>query len=129
MIDQTPAQAAARAAANYGVTMYDEVAKAVAAAVLDYSDTKVGYRQPAHRDQWAQADYREHVRTGMRRQLFIEAADKGLIPVELPKETLRYLTWVPGGEDVEVPANLAESGDAAWENLEVRLSMRVRKAG
>lgn len=129
MTDPTPAQAAARAAAHYGVTLPDNVAADVAAAVLDCSDAKVGLRQTAHRDQWAQADFRERLRSRMRRQVFIEAADKGFLPVALPTETLRYLTWVPGGDDVEVPASVAESGDAAFETVEVSLSMRARKAG
>jgi hypothetical protein len=94
-------------------------------------DDLMGYEVRAHRDQWARADYREGVRANMRRQLYLAMADAGVVPVKQPVETLRYLPpghWMPGTDVPEVSAELAESGDADWETVEVRLAVPVRKA-
>ncbi|MER6830836.1 hypothetical protein ABT352_32920 [Streptosporangium sp. NPDC000563] len=144
----TPAEAAARAARKNGVFLYDEVAAEIARAVLEAHDTVYQVREAVPKEVWAAPDAQTHIRRGLRKSLMAELADKELLPVALPTESLRYLAygywmtktsayappgvamraWADSYVGDEVPANLAETDTVAWETVEVTLTVPVREA-
>ncbi|WP_433542035.1 hypothetical protein ACQP10_38430 (plasmid) [Streptosporangium sandarakinum] len=129
----TPAQAAARAAGEHGVFLYQETAEHIAAAVLAAHDGTFGVREAVAREMWQNSDLRTHLRRSMWHRLLAELADRSMVPAALPTESLRYLTdrYSVTGEvtvSMEMPAELAESGTAAWEVVAVTLEVPVRQA-
>lgn len=92
--------------------------------------TEISLTQQADRHMWDDPGFRQDFRAEMRRRLFIDAADTDCLPDAQPVESRAYLPpghWMPGSKAPEVPAELAESGDAPWESVRVTLSMRVRR--
>ncbi|MEU8378280.1 hypothetical protein [Streptosporangium sp. NPDC048865] len=144
----TPAEAAARAARENGAFLYDEVAAEIARAVLEAHDTTFEVSEWVARENWNIPDYREHIRRHLRHALLLGLADKGLLPVEAPTESLRYLAhgywstktseqssgvgpnrvWLDSYVGAEVPADRAEAGTIAWETVVITLKVPVREA-
>lgn len=102
------------------------------------SEQKIGRRQIIGRDMWQNTDYRQHLLRSMRIDMFARLVDAGdgWMQASVPVETLRYLppgyfhfaSFNEGGPALEVPAHLAEAGEASWEAVEVSLSMRIKPA-
>jgi hypothetical protein len=93
------AAAAVRAAAlRYaGVDVDDTAAGKIARAVLECADDECRIRQALDADMWAQQDVRDSVRQHQRRALFIELADRGLLPVTWPREVIVHQPGHPPG--------------------------------
>ncbi|GAA4082864.1 hypothetical protein [Actinomadura miaoliensis] len=122
-----PGQAAQNAARRRGITLPPEAANEIAAAVLDHSDGLDFASQRIDRHQWSNPDTRENLRRKLRRDLALQLADGGVVAAGPFTENLTYLKgWMPGGDRQEVPAHLAENGDAPWDYVEVKVSVPIR---
>uniref|UniRef100_UPI003F49987A hypothetical protein n=1 Tax=Streptosporangium sp. CA-235898 TaxID=3240073 RepID=UPI003F49987A len=144
----TPAEAAARAARESGVFLYEDAAAHIARAVLEAHDTTFEVKEWAARENWDIPDYREHIRRHLRHALLLGLADKGLLPVAVPTESVSYLAhghwniqtseqssgaspnrvWLDSFQGTEVPASRAEAGTVDWETVVVTLKVPVREA-
>jgi hypothetical protein len=112
MTNPMPATSAvARAAARHGLTLTDQAAQDIADAALAAYDEEVSVRQVIWREAWETNDLRESARRNMLLELLTEAANRGMVPVDLPSETVK-----PAGDD---------SLDV--DRFEVELLMRVRR--
>lgn len=142
----TPAEVAARAAAKHGVLLHSEAAAGIAQAVLDAHDTTYEVTEWAPKESWNTPEFQVYVRRSMRHRLLMEIADRGVLPVALPVESLRYMkdfwgtvvsghssgsepgrAWVDSSR-AGIPAELVEAGMVEWETVVVKLTVPVREA-
>lgn len=125
-------EAVKRAAAFVNVDLADFQAKAIAEAARSYADAgELVIRQSMRREQWTIEGFRDHVRQRMRHELLDTVTRQGLIPVDLPAESLKYMDrWFMPTDDLErpqgIPAEAVEAG-AEWETVILTLSVPVRK--
>lgn len=127
-----PLQAARGALYRHRCLVPDHVLREVVEAVLATADRIVDLKHIIVRQAWETERYRESERIDMRRRLLYDVADVGLIPTDLPTETLRYFTQPPWAGDPsasrgygEVPADAVEAG-TPWEWLQLCLSVPAR---
>jgi hypothetical protein len=129
------AHAAQLAASFTGVRLDTWQAEKIAEAARSFAEDWLHIRRPLRRDQWADEGHREYVRQRMRFDLLDTVTRQGLVPVDLPAETLRYLgRWgFMLGDDPErtesipeVPAEAVEQG-AEWETVILTLTVPVRR--
>jgi hypothetical protein len=106
----------------------ERVAVAVAAAVLSHYDDVIKSCAYLLRSEWTDERAVTHLRRRLRHDLTAEVADKGFVPIELPREQRRYYAVGPG-LGAEVPAAVAEAQPGSWQRVELSLSVRVRTPG
>lgn len=108
-----PAEVATQMAARHGVYLNSEVARAVAAAVLDAHDNIVTAAQAVMAEVWADfpEEGKEDIKQDLVRRILVDAVEHGAIPVELPRVEINAM---PG------------AGFPFGNRVEVRASMRVR---
>jgi hypothetical protein len=116
------AEAVRRAARHVGVTVeHDYQANAIAEAARSFADTVIGNRRAAARFQWENEGFRDYTRQDLRRELLDTITRQGLLPVSLPRETIRYTAGFPDAGGLrEVP----ESAD--WQTVIVEIEVGVR---
>lgn len=115
------------AAGEVGVGLAEHQAKHIADAAIAFYDEAAAVRQVASPEMWRAPGFQGHLRQSMRHELLDMITRKGLVPVSLPRETVRfmgggYAAFVdPEGAGYEVP----ETGD--WHQAAVMLSVPVRR--
>ena len=88
-VPRNAAAAVRIAAARYaGVDLDDATAERIALVVLECADGEHGIRQGIDPRMWDQQEVRDSLRQHQRRALFVELADKGMIPVAWPRERI-----------------------------------------
>jgi hypothetical protein len=119
---------AASMAERFGVP--EHVAVAFAAAALSYYDDEVVVRYVLSRQEWrCTGGAVAHVRQRLRHRLAEDVADRGYVPIELPRAQRTYFTDAPPPFGTEVPAAVAEAQPGSWQCVELSLSVRVRTPG
>lgn len=109
-----PMQATAaviQAAARHDLILTEQAAQDIADAALSAYDQEVSVKQVVWREAWEADDLRETARRNMLLELLTEAANRGMVPVDLPSETVK-------------PASGATLDN---DRFEVELLMRVRQ--
>jgi hypothetical protein len=102
----------------------DYVADAIVEAVHAQVDGQLNVQQVANREVWEDERYRTHLRSYMRRELANTVADQGVLPAELPRETLTYMT-LQYGSATQIPNDVVEAG-ADWNQVTVTLEVGCR---
>jgi hypothetical protein len=102
------------------------VARAMVAAVYVCADQVLSVTEVASREQWERDEFRDVIRTHMRRMLVDTMSDAGVLQVSLPVETVTYFDGPPHlGDGRRLPGLAAERG-APWTFVEVRLEVSAR---
>jgi hypothetical protein len=80
-------EAVKHGAARYaGADIHDEAAEKIARMVLECADDHYRLTHVTAQEIWNDQDSRDSLRQHMRRQLFVELGDKGVLPVAWPRE-------------------------------------------
>jgi hypothetical protein len=128
------AEAVQRAAKLAAVpcTLHDYQAQAIADAARSFADSTVHVTRGVARRDWEDDQFRHYVRDKMRYDLLALLTKQGLIPVDLPAESVKYLDrWFnPDVHDAErvsgIPPEAVKAG-TEWETIMLMLSVPVRR--
>jgi hypothetical protein len=112
----TPTEAVVRAAARHSLTLTDAAARDIADAALGAYDDTVTAAHTVATEIWTSLsdDSQACTRRLVVRRVTTEAAERGALPIELPRVEVRTIP----------PADFHTGGDG----VEVRATMRVRYA-
>jgi hypothetical protein len=111
------------AAAKAGVNLYEHQAEALALAAISYFNEIVHVRQVADRHLWEADGFQDHLRQRMRHELLDGITRRGLVPVSLPREEVRFMAG--GFIDPEGRCEVPEGAD--WQMAELSLEVKVRR--
>lgn len=129
MVDEVLWQIRELARAWFGADL-DRPGAAILLDVIDQTAHRVvSTSARVLRQHWEDEQYRTHLRRQQPRELSDRLTEQGLLPIELPVETLRYFTD-PYGVDAQGwdEATMAERAEFAslWAVVHVRLEVRAR---
>lgn len=119
----TITEAVLRAARFVGVVIRTrDQADAIADAASRFATDTMGRRVIVHRESWLHEDCRSSTRDRMRRELYIDLADKCALPVAQPSETIKYV--IPEYRGGEMHREVTVHDD--WLMVVVDLMVPVR---
>jgi hypothetical protein len=118
-------EAARRALARHGITVPDHAARSIAEAILSHAVDHITLVEVADRHAWDIPDCREDILHRLHHRLISALLSHGVLPTEMPTQTLTYFTWSPS--PVIPPGTQgSESPDWDWGQVQIKLSVPVR---
>jgi len=101
------------------------VAKAIVDAIYAAHETTVGRRHIMPRMAWEDRGYRDGYLAHMRSGLIDEAISNGWLPATLPETDVTFTQHM---FPRVVSERKWEEADEAWDNAEIRMRLKVRRA-